>query len=116
MTDRLKRIEARWFPGITARQLSEELGVSRVTLFRWYRDEPALREGYPLSHARRAYTGPSDAVAGLFELMDRRGLSMTEVSERSGVHLTLLSRWRNGRIEPSQKNLRKALDAIRDQC
>lgn len=110
--DRLERIEARWFPGVTARQLAEELGVSRVTLFRWYRDDEALRVGYPLARKRRDYAGDNSVVARLFVEIDRSGMTLTELAERSGVHITLLSRWRAGKVRPSVENLKKVLDVL----
>lgn len=48
----------------------------------------------------------------IIEARDNLGFTRAELSTITGVNVTLIGKWENGRIKPSKESLRKFISAL----
>jgi transcriptional regulator with XRE-family HTH domain len=45
-------------------------------------------------------------------LLESKGITSSELARRSGIHFTMISKFRNGKRQPNLENLSKLLQAL----
>jgi Helix-turn-helix len=102
-------------------QTPEELAELKAERERFSRERPGLEdliasEEFEGPYRQGNIMGLLSAVAELKRQRDERGLSLTDVSQRSGLDRGLLSRLENGKIlNPTMATLWRYADAIGSQ-